>query len=237
MLYTDARLIIMAKAPTPGFVNTRLAARIGEDSAAQVHRLLTLHTLETIEYHPSCPVELWCTPNAEHPFIKDCQKKYPITLRTQQGENLGERMAHAFKTTLESSGKAIMIGTDCPYLSSAHLHGALDALSDGQDAVITPADDGGYVLIGLRRFSPMIFSNIAWGTQTVYQASCARLQQLGWPWLEHGQLSDIDTPADLDRLMALDITPQIPGRLGKLINALKSLDLEGTKLNPTAPHT
>jgi glycosyltransferase A (GT-A) superfamily protein (DUF2064 family) len=145
-------------------------------------------------------------------------------------------MAHAFKTTLESSHRAIMIGTDCPYLSSVHLHGALDALSNDHDAVITPAEDGGYVLIGLRRFSPMIFSNIAWGTHSVYQASCVRLQQLGWTWLEHGQLSDIDTPADLDRLLALGSTPQISGRLEKLINTLRFLDLDDTKLHPVS-HT
>ncbi len=219
---SHARLIVFAKAPVPGQVKTRLASRLGSEQAARIHEWLTLHTLETATRHVSCPIELWCSPGTEHGFFQDCRQRYPLTLHTQQGEDLGARMAHAFASALGRGGHAVLIGTDCPILDGAHLDLAFDTLAQGHDAVLTPAADGGYVLIGLSRLSPLPFTRITWGTSKVYRETTAHLERLGWRWRELEKLWDIDTASDLDRLLGLE-SRSLPTRLQRLIGNLKTL--------------
>jgi rSAM/selenodomain-associated transferase 1 len=121
-------------------------------------------------------------------------------LHTQQGADLGERMAHALDSALRHSRYVVLIGTDCPSLTVNTLHRAGDLLDQDMDAVIAPAMDGGYVLLGSRRFSSELFSSIAWGTDTVMQATRNRLGELGWLWQELARHRDIDRPADLQQL-------------------------------------
>ncbi len=219
MRNTDSRLIIFAKAPVPGLVKTRLASDIGEARAAQIHRQLVLHTLETAAQCISRPIELWCAPGADHEFFQDCRQHYPLSLHTQQGNDLGERMSNAFIASLARGRDAVLIGTDCPLLDDEHLSLAFDSLEQGLDAVITPADDGGYVLLGLSVFSPRLFTGIDWGAPSVYRDTIERLEQLQWSWRGHGQLWDIDTAADFERLLALE-GQALPARLRKLIGKL-----------------
>ena len=76
-------------------------------------------------------------------------------------------MAHAFHETLKKASQALLIGTDCPSLTVDDLQEAADVLRQGIDAVIGPAEDGGYVLIGLRQYAPELFTGISWGTESV----------------------------------------------------------------------
>ncbi|MEO6697527.1 MAG: TIGR04282 family arsenosugar biosynthesis glycosyltransferase, partial [Gammaproteobacteria bacterium] len=148
---SDARIMVFAKAPVAGTVKTRLIPALGAHGAAALHTTLTRHSIATAVNAPLCPVELWCSPDAHHPFFAQCQKDFGVTLQQQQGNNLGERMAQAFDTVLQQHPYAVVIGTDCPTLTTQDLRAALNALHEGFDAVIGPAEDGGYVLIGLRR--------------------------------------------------------------------------------------
>lgn len=105
-------------------------------------------------------------------------------------------MCRALSGALEGASRAVLIGTDCPGLSAALLEEALEALNH-RDAVLGPALDGGYVLIGLRIAAPTLFQGIPWGTDQVLEMSRVRLRALGWCWHELEPLRDLDRPNDL----------------------------------------
>ena len=95
------------------------------------------------------------------------------------------------------AGNALLIGSDTPSLSHQDLHDALVALKNGCECVLNPAEDGGYVLIGLRRADAALFHNITWGSDTVLKTTRLRLQQQGVQWCELKTHRDIDRPEDL----------------------------------------
>ncbi len=94
----------------------------------------------------------------------------------------------------------VIIGTDCPALAPADLRAAQRALLGGYSAVVAPAEDGGYVLIGLRRVSDRLFSGIEWGSANVMRQTRERLRHLGWHWRELRELWDVDRPEDHARM-------------------------------------
>ena len=93
----------------------------------------------------------------------------------------------------------ILIGSDCPALTAADVRRAARLLR-GCDAVIAPAEDGGYPLIGLARSSPAVFAGVAWSTASVLEQTRERLAGLGWRWRELRTVWDVDRPEDLARL-------------------------------------
>ena len=133
-----------------------------------------------------------------------------LVLRTQVGNHLGERMAYAARTGL-ATGPVILIGTDCPTLTAADLGGASMALAqEDNDAVLGPALDGGYYLLGLRRIHPCLFTDMAWGSDRVLAETRARLRALDWRWWELPPRRDIDRPDDL---------PFLPREFEKMMSA------------------
>ena len=120
---------------------------------------------------------------------------------TAQGPgDLGDRMHAAFRRALAGAPAAIVVGCDCPALTPDHLREAAAALAGGADAVLAPAEDGGYVLIGLTRVTQRLFNGIRWGESTVMADTRDRLAALGWRWRELETLWDVDRPEDLARL-------------------------------------
>lgn len=109
-------------------------------------------------------------------------------------------MYRAFKRVLRRHPYAVLIGSDCPALSPADLRAAARALKAGADAVLSPAEDGGYALIGLRRVSRRLFDGIAWGRPTVLAQTRAKLRRLRWCWKELRTVWDVDRPEDVARL-------------------------------------
>lgn len=206
MHYPNSKILIFAKAPIAGQVKTRLISHLGETGAANLHSELVLRTLSTATQAGLCPVELWCAPNTQHPFFVECSERFNITLQQQHGNDIGQRMAHAFAKTLADDSRssssqcqqAILIGCDCPGFTAAYLDYALALLSQGCDAVIGPATDGGYVLIGMSRYHPDLFLNISWSTEKVSAQTYRQLESLGYDWAELSPLSDIDLPSDLE---------------------------------------
>ncbi|MBI5406645.1 MAG: TIGR04282 family arsenosugar biosynthesis glycosyltransferase [Nitrospirae bacterium] len=192
-------LLIFAKAPLAGYAKRRLIPALGADKAALLHGRLIEQTLATVAA-TGIPVELWCAPDASHPFFAGCIARYPITLRCQAGRDLGERMHHAFIDALGRSPWAVLIGCDSPALTPEMLIKSSQILEQGCDAVIGPAEDGGYYLIGLRRPEPSLFHDIPWGTGVVLEQTRERLRTLRWEWQELPPLWDLDRPDDLSRL-------------------------------------
>jgi rSAM/selenodomain-associated transferase 1 len=125
---------------------------------------------------------------------------YGITLHEQQGEDLGARMAHAAKTTLQDYQYVVLIGTDCPGLDAEYIESVLQQLQAGADCVLGPAEDGGYVMLALSVYDDSLFNDIEWGTSRVLAATRERIKSLGWHCREMPVLWDVDRPADFERL-------------------------------------
>jgi rSAM/selenodomain-associated transferase 1 len=195
----SVRIAVFAKAPVPGAVKTRLAALLGPEGAAGLQSGLVRHALSAATHSRVGPVELWCSPDETHPFFERCAREFGVTLERQRGEDLGQRMRHAFASSHARDYALILIGADCPALDAAALQSAAAALR-GHDAVIAPAEDGGYVLVGLSRPVPELFETIAWGESAVMAQTRLRLSQSGASWMELPTLWDIDRPEDYARL-------------------------------------
>ena len=204
MRFPGIRLLVFAKAPVPGQVKTRLAPVLAAAGAAALHARLVEESIARFTAATLCPVELHCAPDTHHPLFQDLAQRHSITCRAQRGGDLGARMGHAAEQCLEAGGWPLLVGTDCPLLDRAMLVAACEALQDGHPAVLGPAEDGGYVLLGLRQPVPELFRDMAWGTDRVLADTRARLAARGWDWHELPLLWDLDRPGDLRRYQALD---------------------------------
>ena len=200
--YPDAVLMVFCKAPVAGRVKTRLMTKLSAEQAMQVHIELAQKTLQLATHRHLCPVQLWCTPTTDHVFFTASAQTYRITLMQQQGVDLGERMNNAFCRTLDSYSRAVIIGCDCPSLTEQDLEAALTALNQTSQCVLAPAEDGGYVLIGLSQPQPKLFDNMPWGTKRVLEQTRARIKHANLRHQELKQQWDVDTPEDLARYRA-----------------------------------
>ena len=194
------RVLVFARAPTPGKAKTRLIPALGEEGAAALHRRLVLHCLRAARDSRLGPVELWCAPDARDPFFSECERRLGVSLHPQGEGDLGARMQRAFESALARARRAVLVGSDIPALSSRYLRDAERALDGGYDAVIGPAEDGGYVLIGLSRCDRELFRDIPWGGPEVLAETRRRIAALSWRLSELPALWDMDRPEDLERL-------------------------------------
>ena len=192
----EAALIVFARAPEPGRVKTRLVPLLGEKGAARLHARLVESTLRTARAAGFERIYLYCSPGIKSDFFRKMQEQFNVRLRSQGRGNLGDRMYGAFRR----HSCAVLIGTDCPALRPADLRAAARFLREGADAVLAPAEDGGYPLIGLRRASRRLFVGVAWGGPQVLAQSRRRLRALGWRWKELRTVWDVDRPEDVARL-------------------------------------
>jgi rSAM/selenodomain-associated transferase 1 len=169
MKYPASRLLVFTRAPLAGQVKTRLIPQLGAQGAADFHARLIHHCLQTVTRAGLCPVELWCAPACHAPFFQACRERHDMELHDQTLGDLGERMHAALSSALGRAESAVLIGTDIPSLEAADLDAALQALQQGRDAVVGPARDGGYYLIGLKHASRRLFDQMPWGTPAVFR--------------------------------------------------------------------
>ncbi|MDE2058859.1 MAG: TIGR04282 family arsenosugar biosynthesis glycosyltransferase [candidate division NC10 bacterium] len=194
-------LAVMARAPEPGQVKTRLVPPLSDTSAAELYRCLLLDKLQQVAGLPGIDPYLAYTP------IEARQSMLPLlpetfTLIPQAGSTLGDRL-HRLSAILLERGHpaAILIDSDSPTLPTPYLLDAIARLQSGTtDLVLGPAEDGGYYLIGLKRPCRALFDDIPWSgptvfNETLHRAATLRLQVATLPsWF------DVDTPDDLTRL-------------------------------------
>ena len=193
-------LIVFARAPEPGRVKTRLAPLLGEEGAARLHARLVEKTLRTARDSGIGAIDLYCSPGTKDVFFARMKKRFGVNLESQGRGDIGDRMYRAFKRALRSHAYVVLVGSDCPVLKPADLRTAVRVLRDGADAVLAPAEDGGYPLIGLRRVSRQLFDGIPWGGPEVLARTRGRLKALHWCWEELRILWDVDRPEDVLRL-------------------------------------
>ncbi len=204
-------LQVFAKSPVPGRVKTRLAAAIGIEAAAAHHARFIELTMATAIAARSAglvdEIELWCAPDSDSPAFA-AWRDHRVSLHVQSGANLGERMGLALDSALGRGARAIIVGTDCRLLDVEYLARAIAALATC-DAVFGPAEDGGYVLVGLSRRVDA-FSGVPWSAAETMAATRAKLAASRATWQELPTLWDIDEPNDLARWQALEAKRAAP---------------------------
>lgn len=208
MRYPQACLLMMAKAPVAGRAKTRLIPALGAEGAAHLQQYLIERQLQQVLDAPLAPFELWGTGPCDHSFFLELQQRKGIILQCQQGYDLGARLEYALATALKSATFAIVFGADIPELDRAILEQACDVMAGDMDAVVVPAEDGGYALLGVRLAAPRLFTNIDWGTDRVMAQTRERMHALNWRWHELPPLWDLDRREDLLRLNAVGNLPE-----------------------------
>lgn len=194
-------LQVFARNPRPGEVKTRLIPALGAVAAAAVYRHLLCHTLATASRLRLDRRELW-TDLPPDDGLAQLAAQHGFSCRLQHGDDLGARMQHALSDAWRSGAHAVLIGSDCPQYSTAYLERAFDALL-AHDAVLGPAADGGYVLIGGTRPLPGAFDAIPWGSDAVLALTRRALERARVRRLELQVLRDVDLPTDLAHFPAL----------------------------------
>ena len=190
-------LLIFLRWPEPGAVKTRLARDIGDQEAAEVYRRLAESTLDAARalanrcrtvtfYTPQergKDIERWVGPDFEYvPQIEG---------------DLGSRMAAAFRYVFEAgAGCAVIIGTDCPFITPDLLDRSFHLL-DENDIVIGPAKDGGYYLLGMKVLRKELFEGIPWSSSEVFPTTLDRIRRAGWSCAQLPELFDVDRVEDL----------------------------------------
>jgi len=187
-------LLIFVKHPLPGKVKTRLAADIGEEAAVAVYRQLLDFTLSLTQPLEVDKVVFYGNEVPE----TDLWQRAGYSRYLQEGTTLGDRMEQAFIWGFDQAYREIaVIGSDCAELTTDILKQAFDILSD-HDAVIGPAHDGGYYLLGMKHLIPGVFQRKYWSTSTVFAATIRdfELAEISYKLLP--TLSDVDTVEDLN---------------------------------------
>ena len=167
-------IAILAKAPVAGFAKTRLIPALGAGRAARLQARLTDRTVETACAAATGPVTVWATPDETHADVPDAA--HPSQRGARAPARRRSRRAHAWRRSRRSGGPTLVIGTDCPAMMPAHLRKAADVLRGGADAVVCPAEDGGYVLIGMHKPLPALFAGMSWSTSGVMEETRRRLR-------------------------------------------------------------
>ncbi len=195
-MINKSALIIMLKNPILGRVKTRLAKDIGDENALLIYHKL-LEKTHAITQHLNQDIFLFYDNYVERNdlFETTKYKKY-----TQCSGDLGIRMDYAFSIPFKNEYKdVVMIGADCFELTQNHIEQAFDALKAGNDFVIGPAFDGGYYLIGMKKWNRWILESKSWSTSTLFEETKSDIANRNGTLKILDTLNDIDTISDLNR--------------------------------------
>lgn len=186
-------LIIFYRNPEFGKVKSRLAVTVGEERALAIYMFMAAHTRKVA-------LEVTTDRVVYYSAFIDREDNWPndaFAKRLQQGDDLGEKMKQAFEESFASGYDSIcIIGTDCLEITTDIVMTAFEALTH-QDAVIGPAADGGYYLLGMNRFTPALFDNKKWSASSVCKDTLRDLTRLNYRYQLLPTLHDVDTEADL----------------------------------------
>lgn len=188
---TSSAIIVFLRKPELGKVKTRLAKTLGGREALAIYHTLIEKTLNNVL---ACRLStyLFFFPKIDSQILQS----YPSFIsHLQKGEDLGSKMFEAFEEILQKHAQAIIIGTDCPYLTPELLAEAQLELEQ-HDVVIGPAQDGGYYLIGLKENDRKLFTNINWSTDTVFRETISIIEDQQKTYYSLPVLSDIDFEED-----------------------------------------
>jgi rSAM/selenodomain-associated transferase 1 len=194
------RALVVAKAPVPGRVKTRLGAHVGMGAAAELAAAALLDTLATCrsafaECHLALDGDLDDAVRSES--LRDSLDGW--TVHAQRGDGLGERLAHAHADAA-GSGPTIQVGMDTPQLTTADLRAVADSAADG-DAVLGPAADGGWWVLALTDPSAaVVLAGVPMSQPDTFEATRAALTAAGQTVRVGHELTDVDTVREAARV-------------------------------------
>ena len=205
---TAIEWVVLTKAPVSGLVKTRLIPALGERAACDVYEQLLkrlqaslVGLSQNVSIHDRRPqVALWVAGDAEHTAFKSWAELATIYQQPQQGD-LGERMAMAVQSSLTRGCIPVLIGVDVPDLDKAYLTNCLQQLKK-HELVISPAEDGGYGLLGMKEYHPELFVNKNWGTSSVFATTQRDIEKLGIDAAYLPEVWDVDEFGDVQRWLA-----------------------------------
>lgn len=190
---STARLIIFYRNPQQANVKTRLAATLGPAKARHIYIRLAQHTRDVAEKTDVDKVVFY----SDFVDTPDMWSDSIYRKAAQQGHDLGTRMKNAFAESFAMGyAHVCIIGTDCFELSPEVINEAFESLQRA-DAVIGPAKDGGYYLLGMNRMHAAIFENKHWSTSNVLNETIRDFRLLGLRYTLLRTLGDVDTEKDL----------------------------------------
>lgn len=190
-------VIIMLRVPEKGTVKTRISRDLSVDKVLELYKNFVKDVLTSVK-KTALHTLVFFYPDKR----KDLLKKWlglNFKYFPQKGENLGDRMQNAFlKAFSLGFDQATLIGTDCPELSDEIIIDSFKGI-DEKGAVIGPAKDGGYYLIGFKKnlFDKIIFTDIPWGSGDVFRLTMDKFQKMNWPPFILPELQDMDTIDEL----------------------------------------
>jgi uncharacterized protein len=193
MVNSENLLILLTKLPEAGKVKSRLSVEIGPEKAARVYEQLLRNTLEQMK---GLTCEKIVALEGDATGFVGVYNEW--TIWPQEGNELGERMQRAFEKAFQYGYKgAVLIGGDCPEISSIICDLAFEKLN-GNDLVLGPSQDGGYYLIGLKKPEPILFENMQWSHDMVFEQTVQRAAEQNLKVALLPTLRDIDHLADLN---------------------------------------
>ncbi|MEX2572845.1 MAG: TIGR04282 family arsenosugar biosynthesis glycosyltransferase [Balneolaceae bacterium] len=190
---TEKLLIVFVKNPKAGQVKTRLAESIGEEKALDIYRLLLDHTCGVVK-QVNTAKQVWYS---GHIPDKDIWTLPGTVKKIQPEGNLGDRMSGAFRSGFSDGyEKIVLVGSDCLEIRYRHIANAFDLLQKA-DVVTGPSQDGGYYLLGMKKWHERLFSGKSWSTSSLYSETVKTVKNEKLSLEELDVLNDIDTLADL----------------------------------------
>jgi rSAM/selenodomain-associated transferase 1 len=208
-------VVLMAKAPIPGRVKTRLSPPLSPEDAARLYEGLLLDAAATVLAVPRAQRLLFYAPAGSGRRFAGAAFA-GFRARPQRGSDLGERMTRAIDAAFsEGARRVVIVGADCPALSPARIGQAFRELRDGADVVFGPAADGGFYLAGFAAAPGTLFEcGIAWGSGSVLAAVVARCRSRRLSWSLLPEERDVDTADDLAWLEERKAGGWFPRRAG-----------------------
>ena len=190
-------LIIFIKYPEAGKVKTRLAKDIGDTEASEIYSQMTKKIIdESIDTENYSTIIFYDPPDKEYE-VKNWIEKKELQYIPQQGDSLGEKISSAFNEVYSlGADNTVIIGSDCIDVNKEIINEAMEAL-ENVDIVLGPAEDGGYYLLGLNKYTPEIFQDIQWSTEQVLEQTIERINNKCLKYELLKTLKDVDTVDDL----------------------------------------
>ncbi|HVC92329.1 MAG TPA: TIGR04282 family arsenosugar biosynthesis glycosyltransferase [Pirellulales bacterium] len=194
------QLGVFAKYWRPGTVKTRLAASIGPEAAACLHRACVRTVITRTCTMAARRALVVAPPESLAEFARFAGAAWNV--ESQSSGDLGERMRRFFEASFaRGASEVVLIGSDSPTLPLEYIERAFELLGR-HPVVVGPACDGGYYLIGAMGKPPPVFDGVAWGSDAVWRQTVERLTAAGCSHAELPRWYDIDTIDDLRRLHA-----------------------------------
>ena len=202
MTINPFHIAIFCKAPIAGSVKTRLIPAFGAEGAKNIYVQLVERTLATVRdtcHARNASASLWVADDVANETLQQWSNEFNFPTHLQVGADLGARMLHCLQTMHAKHERVLLIGTDCPAFTREHLLRAANALTAPCAWVFTPAEDGGYVLVGSNAPCAEPLTDIAWSTIDVMMQTRAALSAMHLKWAEMDALWDVDVAPDVLR--------------------------------------